>query len=35
MQIGNYVIKPISDDAEKKLMEFIKFNGFVQNCHDV
>ena len=28
MQIGDYVIKPTSDDAENKLIEFIKFNGF-------
>ena len=28
MQIGDYAIKPTSDDAEKKLIDFIKFNGF-------
>ena len=28
MQIGDYVIKPTSVDAENKLIEFIKFNGF-------
>ena len=28
MQIGDYLIKPTSDSAEKKLIDFIKFNGF-------
>ncbi|ALT68269.1 hypothetical protein [Methanobrevibacter millerae] len=40
MQIGDYVIKPTSNSAEKKLIEFIKFNGFnhalkFENSHTI